>query len=292
MATTAGSRPALRSSSISARCSVTTEPWCAGRCTGGAPPRRRRTGAIDLRRRRRRGRRRRSPAPLGGELVEPGGEPLGEPAGVGEHDRRAVRLDQVERRAPRRAARSTRALRRRPPARRGRRWRAEARSCPRPGRRPSRSNVLADGRLRRPRPGGAPPRKRATSSSGRTVADSPIRWAGRVEQRVEPLEATARGGRRAWCRRPRAPRRRSRSRRRAAPRGPGEVSSRNSDSGVVIRMSGGVRAKRAALVGRGVAGAHRRRVIVGRRQAEPGRRPAGCRSAARAGCARRRRRAP
>ena len=35
-----------------------------------------------------------------------------------------------------------------------------------------------------------------------------------------------------------------------------EVSSRNSDSGVVIRMSAGCRAKRAALVGRGVAGSH------------------------------------
>ena len=33
-----------------------------------------------------------------------------------------------------------------------------------------------------------PPRKRATSSTGRTVADSPIALGGLVEQRVEPLE--------------------------------------------------------------------------------------------------------
>ena len=33
---------------------------------------------------------------LGGDLVEPGGEPLGQAAGVGEHDRRPVLLDQVD----------------------------------------------------------------------------------------------------------------------------------------------------------------------------------------------------
>ena len=35
-----GSRPALRSSSIRARCSLETEPWCARASTGGAPWRR------------------------------------------------------------------------------------------------------------------------------------------------------------------------------------------------------------------------------------------------------------
>ena len=49
-----------------------------------------------------------------------------------------------------------------------------------------------------------------------------------------------------------------------------EVSSRNSDSGVVIRMSAGRRANSAALVGRRVAGAHRHR-DVGLGQVEPGR---------------------
>ena len=38
----------------------------------------------------------RDPRALGGDLVEPGGEPLGQPAGVGEDDRRAVLLDQVD----------------------------------------------------------------------------------------------------------------------------------------------------------------------------------------------------
>ena len=37
--------------------------------------------------------------------------------------------------------------------------------------------------------GRAPPRKRATSSTGRTVADSPMRCAGEVQQCVEPLQA-------------------------------------------------------------------------------------------------------
>ena len=37
--------------------------------------------------------------------------------------------------------------------------------------------------------GRPPARNRATSSTGRTVADSPIRWAGRSQQGVEPLEA-------------------------------------------------------------------------------------------------------
>jgi hypothetical protein len=89
--------------------------------------------------------------------------------------------------------------------------------------------------------GAAPPRKRATSSIGRTVADRPIRWAGRGSS------ASSRSNDRARC----APRlvaatactsstitvRTLRSASRAD-----EVSSRNSDSGVVIRMSDGVRA--------------------------------------------------
>lgn len=37
VATTAGSRPALRSSSTCERCSFDTEPWCARARTGGAP---------------------------------------------------------------------------------------------------------------------------------------------------------------------------------------------------------------------------------------------------------------
>ncbi len=37
VATTAGSRPAFRSSSTSARCSLDTDPWCARASSGGAP---------------------------------------------------------------------------------------------------------------------------------------------------------------------------------------------------------------------------------------------------------------
>ena len=73
--------------------------------------------------------------PLGGDLVEARGEPLGEPAGVGEDDRGAVLLDQVGHVVlhvgPDRGRLA--AVARRP--RRSRRT-ARGRSCPRPGRRP------------------------------------------------------------------------------------------------------------------------------------------------------------
>ena len=139
-------------------------------------------------------------------------------------------------------------------------------------------DCLGGRRLRRSSTGArAPPRKRATSSTrahGRRQADA----LGGPRRAARPaVRARARGARRAWCRRRRAPRRRSPSRRRAAPRGPAEVSSRKSDSGVVIRMSGGLRAN---------AGARRpgcRRCGSPTRDlrqlgAEPRRRPAGCRS--------------
>ncbi len=88
--------------------------------------------------------------------------------------------------------------------------------------------------------GRAPPRNEATSPAGRTVADRPIRWAGRRSA----VSASSRSRDRARC----APRlfpamawtsstitvSTPRSASRAF-----EVSSRNSDSGVVIRMSGG-----------------------------------------------------
>ena len=70
---------------------------------------------------------------------------------------------------------------------------------------------------------------------------SPTRWAGCSSRWVEAFQRRAPGGRRAWSRPPHGPRRRSRSRSRAATRGPGLVRIRNSDSGVVMRMSGGVR---------------------------------------------------
>ena len=49
-----------------------------------------------------------------------------------------------------------------------------------------------------------------------------------------------------------------------------EVSMRNSDSGVVMRMSGGVPANAPAVGRRGVAGADRRRVMSGAGRPEPG----------------------
>ena len=99
VATTALSRPVLRSSSTSARCSLLTEPWCARAsrvsapdarplpmmCAGEPPP----TwglGPVG----------RSTPMPFGVNLVEPRGESFGEPPRVGEHDRAAVRLDQVD----------------------------------------------------------------------------------------------------------------------------------------------------------------------------------------------------
>ncbi len=95
VATTQGSRPPLRSSSISARCSLDTEPWWARAMTGSAPSdcplapiRAAGTRAV--------GEPRARSARVRGDLVEPGGEPLREPAGVGEDDRGAVLLDQVD----------------------------------------------------------------------------------------------------------------------------------------------------------------------------------------------------
>ena len=93
VATTAGSRPALRSSSTRARCSLETEPWWARASTGGRP-----VAAPELAHELGRGvvlGQRLARRPLVGDLVEPVAQPLGEAAGVGEDDRGAVGLDQV-----------------------------------------------------------------------------------------------------------------------------------------------------------------------------------------------------
>ena len=116
---------------------------------------------------------------------------------------------------------------------------------------------------RRDRGGVVPPRKRAISSRLRCVADRPMRCSGLSTMR------SRRSSDSAMC----APRlvdtsawisstitvSTDRSRSRAF-----EVSSRNSDSGVVIRMSAGSRWNRDALVGRRVAGANRHRRHVER----------------------------
>ena len=167
---------------------------------------------------------------------------------------------------------------------------AELGSCPRPGRRPTARTSWRDGGAttstgaaaaeearRPPRSAG---RSRTARSAGpaapaarRAAPARAARWAPRL------VPATACTSSRITVSTPRSDSR------------AGEVSSRNSDSGVVIRMSGGRRANRR----RSSAGVSPVRIAdrdVGRGQAEPARRPGGCRPAAPAGCARRRRRAP
>ena len=89
--------------------------------------------------------------------------------------------------------------------------------------------------------GRAPARKVETSSSGRTVAESPIRWAGESSSSSSRSSDSARCAPRlvptTACTSSRITVRTPRSDSRAA-----EVSIRNSDSGVVTSTSGGVRA--------------------------------------------------
>ena len=129
------------------------------------------------------------PERLGVQLVQLRGEPLGLPAGVAEDDGAAVLEHLLE--DPRVDARpdAGRAAARAQPwpdrcaARPGAAGRG--RPCPRPGRRP-RPRAACGCRRRRWRPDAArrsascPPRKWATSSSGRCVADSPMRCGGRL----------------------------------------------------------------------------------------------------------------
>ena len=86
--------------------------------------------------------------------------------------------------------------------------------------------------------GAWPPRNRATSSSGRTVAERPIRWAGFSRRASRRSRLTAR-----WAPRlPPATACTSSTMTVSTPRRDSracEVSIRNSDSGVVMRMSGG-----------------------------------------------------
>ena len=110
---------------------------------------------------------------------------------------------------------------------------------------PAPRRAAAGGRRAAPWRRRVPPRKRAISSRLRCVADSPMRCSGRPTSALEPLERqrqvrAALGRARARGSRRRSPCRPTRSRSRAF-----DVSSRNSDSGVVIRMSAGSRWKRA-----------------------------------------------
>ena len=130
----------------------------------------------------------RGPGPFGGQLVEPGGQPLGQPPGVGEHDGRAVRLDEVEH-----ALLDVRPDRGAPLARRRPAPVRSSVGSPMAGHVLDRHHDLR-GRTSSAIGGcttvtGRPPaRNVATSSTGRTVADSPMRCAGLVEQRVQALQ--------------------------------------------------------------------------------------------------------
>jgi hypothetical protein len=119
---------------------------------------------------------------------------------------------------------------------------------------------------RRPSP---PPRNRATSSRGRCVAERPIRWRGRRAASSSRSSVSARWAprfvpTRAWISSTMTVSTDSRNARAR------EVRTRKSDSGVVIRMSGGCRSIRA----RSSAGVSPVRMATsGRRTASP-RRPA------------------
>ena len=298
VATTQGSWPDLRSASICARCSLLTDPWWARATTGVKVPswpaddpdwamtcaggRRGAGGATAPGRRLRRrsstsssssisswsrpglGRLGLRPGrlqPLGVQLVEVRGQPLGEPAGVGEDDGRAVGGDDVEDavldvRPDRRRAGRLVVLQRDLAGRGGR---AEVASCPRPARRcrgPTASPRAGPRCRRRTGRRGRPPRATpgAPWRTGRSAAAAAAAPDSCVRASSRSIE-TAR-----W-----APRllpastwtsstitvRTERSTSRAD-----EVSMRNSDSGVVMRMSGRPADDAAPLGRRGVAGAH------------------------------------
>ena len=219
VATTAGSRPDLRSSSMVARCSLLTEPWWARASTAGAPreaPDWAMTcgGAAGERRRRAA----RHPArvhgvgaasaastPLLPDLVEPGGEPLGEPAAVGEHQGRGVLGDEVD----------DALLDVRP----------DRGALLLPGRRPAEvAGGLAElghvghrhDDLEVPLLGRGRLHDVDRTAAGEVAGDlfdgsdgggQPDSLRRALEVGVEPLEARGPGGHRAWCRPARAPRR-------------------------------------------------------------------------------------
>ena len=124
---------------------------------------------------------------LGVDLVEPCGEPLGEAAGVREHDRSSGAQDQVD----------DLLLDVRPdgPGLRRRRVESVEPGSATPSSVMSSTGTttvqiegLRRGRRHDPDRRGARRGTAPTSSCGRTVADSPMRWAGSVSSCVEPFE--------------------------------------------------------------------------------------------------------
>ena len=266
VATTAGSRPALRSSSISARCSLRTEPWCARASTGGAPP--------------------------------------AAPACAIELGRRVARLVQRPRAAARAQISLSRAVSRSASRRELANTMVERWASTRSTTRSSTCGQIDAALL--PASAAVPARPRSRRQLGHVLdrhddATGRTSWppaAGRRstsraagEERRDLVDRAHRGRQPDALRRPRPAARRGApgDSARCAPRlvpatawtsstitvstprsdsRACEVSSRNSDSGVVIRMSGGLVEQRAALVGRGVAGADADR-DVGLGQPEP-----------------------
>ena len=230
-------------------------------------------------------RRRRGRAALDRELGELLRQALGEPARVDEHDRRAVREDQLEQ--PRVDQRPHAA----PPvaspvvgARRGRS------PCRRPAPRSARSSARLRARvddLDRPvaaqiaRDLDKRPLGRRQADALRLGVAAPVtRWPSRSSDSAEVDAALGRRERVDLVDDDRVDRR-------AAARAHGPASSRYSDSGVVIRICAGIACAGARAPWRACRRCARRRVICARR-----RRAAAARRAARAGCARRRTPAP
>ena len=193
MATRPRSSPRFSSSSMTTRCSRASEPWWA--LTSSPPPLRQRgprSSASSFRRVASRSARRRA---LQKMIVERCGQHQLEEAGV---DRRPDAACGPGRRRPGR-------------------WPAPATTWPRAPMSSTGTTTSISSGLRMPastmvtgrgRPGASkPPRKRAISSSGRCVADSPMRCGGRSHMAVEPLEGERRGGRPAWWGRARGSRR-------------------------------------------------------------------------------------
>ena len=227
------------------------------------------------------------PEPLRPDLVHPGGQPFRAAPGVGEHQVEVCVGHQVDDALlDVRPDRGRGSGRRRRPTGRGRRGATSGAAQVRrgPGRAPRRRRHLLGRRRLDDRDGApsvrrcrAPPRNAATASTGPHRRGQPDPLAGpgprAVEQRVEPLE------RHREVRAALRPRDRvdlvddHRARPRERPRVPPRSARGNSDSGVVMSMSGGCAGEGPALVGGGVAGAHADRHVL----QLPPHRPAACR---------------
>ena len=260
VATTHGSRPRLRSSSIRARCSLETDPWWARAITGSPASAPRDCPACPISAAGER------PAPS--PSVEPAAsaEPVataGSPSPV-EARSAAISLNRAVNRSARRRELANTIVERccsiRSTTRSSTCGQIDPRRSALPAADPSGTSSTAAARASSvmsstgtttwrshsfvepgatTSTGRAPPRNRATSSTGRTVADSPMRCAGSSSSSSRRSSDSARWAPRlvpaTACTSSTITVSTPRSDSRAC-----EVSIRNSDSGVVIRMSGGV----------------------------------------------------